>query len=76
MSGEGRCAAQVRLVTDMLDAKLTPDEFTYAAILNACQRTDEADLAFDVLRCANDTHSLALWSAATARGLRFLGLRV
>ena len=41
---------QVRLVTDLVEARLAPDEFTYAAILAACQRTDEADLAFDVLR--------------------------
>lgn len=45
-----RLLFQVRLVTDMVDARLAPDAYTFAAILNACQRTDEADLAFDLLR--------------------------
>jgi hypothetical protein len=31
-----------------VSAGVAPDEFTYAAILNACQRAEEADLAFEV----------------------------
>ena len=41
---------QVRVVTDMVEGGLTPDEATYAGILHACQRANEAELAFDVLR--------------------------
>ena len=39
------------MVTDMVEGGLTPDEATYAGILHACQRANEAELAFDVLRC-------------------------
>ena len=42
---------QVRVVTDMVEGGLAPDEATYAGILHACQRANEAELAFDVLRC-------------------------
>ncbi len=37
-------------MTDMVEGGLTPDEATYAGILHACQRANEAELAFDVLR--------------------------
>ncbi len=38
------------LVADMVEAGLKPDGYTYAAILNACQRANEAELAFEVFR--------------------------
>jgi hypothetical protein len=44
-------AKQVRVVTDMVEGGLAPDEATYAGVLHACQRANEAELAFDVLRC-------------------------
>lgn len=42
----------VSLVEDLVAAGMRPDAFTFAAILNACQRTNEAELAFDVYRSA------------------------
>ena len=42
----------VSLVCDMAEGGLRPDSFTFAAIFNACQRTDEAELALDVARSA------------------------
>ena len=38
------------LVSDMVESGLKPDAFTFAAILNACQRSNEAELAFSVYR--------------------------
>ncbi|CAL8460572.1 g101 [Coccomyxa elongata] len=40
----------VSLVEDLVAAGMRPDAFTFAAILNACQRANEAELAFDVYR--------------------------
>jgi hypothetical protein len=40
----------VSLVCDMAEAEVRPDGFTFAAIFNACQRADEAELALDVAR--------------------------
>jgi hypothetical protein len=37
-------------VLDMLEAGHQPDTFTYAALLSACQRAEEAELAFDILK--------------------------
>ena len=37
-------------VSDMLEAGHQPDTFTYAALLSACQRAEEAELAFDILK--------------------------
>lgn len=34
----------------MLAAGQRPDTFTYAALLSACQRAEEAELAFDILQ--------------------------
>ena len=42
----------VSLVEDMVDMRLKPDGYTYAAVLNACQRANEAELAFEVFRWA------------------------
>ena len=42
----------VSLVEDLAAAGMRPDAFTFAAILNACQRANEAELAFDVYRQA------------------------
>lgn len=46
----GRLGDAVSLVKDLIGAGLKPDAFTFAAILNACQRANEAELAFDVYR--------------------------
>lgn len=40
----------VSLVCDMLDIGLTPDAFTFAAVLSACSYCDESELALDVYR--------------------------
>lgn len=40
----------VSLVCEMGEGGLRPDAFTFAAIFNACQRADEAELALDVAR--------------------------
>ena len=40
----------VSLVCEMAEGGLRPDAFTFTAILNACQRADEAELALDVAR--------------------------
>ena len=42
----------VSLVEDLVAVGMRPDMFTFAAILNACQRANEAQLAFDVYRFA------------------------
>jgi len=42
----------VSLVVEMAEGGMRPDNFTFSAILNACQRADEAELALDVLRWA------------------------
>ena len=44
----------MRVVTDMVEGGLAPDEATYAGVLHACQRANEAELAFDVLRCLSN----------------------
>ena len=38
------------LVQDMVKGGLRPDQFTFTAILNACQRANEAEVAFEVFR--------------------------
>ncbi len=48
----------VSLVQDLAAAGMRPDAFTFAAILNACQRANEAELAFDVYRRAPPLHTL------------------
>lgn len=40
----------VSLVCEMAEGGIKPDAFTFTAILNACQRADEAELALDVAR--------------------------
>ena len=40
----------VSLVCDMVEGGLQPDAFTFAAVLSACQRADEAELGLDVAR--------------------------
>ena len=45
-----RLGDAVALVCDMVDAGLTPDAFTFAAVLGACQRSDECELGLDVYR--------------------------
>lgn len=40
----------VSLVQDMVKGGLKPDQFTFTAILNACQRANEAEVAFEVFR--------------------------
>ncbi|KAL4533067.1 hypothetical protein Ndes2526A_g08520 [Nannochloris sp. 'desiccata'] len=47
---ERRLGDVVALVCDMIDAGLTPDAFTFAGILGACQRSDECELGLDVYR--------------------------
>lgn len=47
---EGRLGDVVALVCDMIDAGLTPDAFTFAGILGACQRSDECELGLDIYR--------------------------
>ena len=47
---ELRLGDVVALVCDMVDAGLKPDAFTYAAVLGACQRSDECELGIDVYR--------------------------
>jgi len=37
---------------DMTAAGHAPDLFTFTALINACQRANEAELAFEVLTCA------------------------
>lgn len=40
----------VSLVQDMVRGGLQPDQFTFTAVLNACQRANEAEVAFEVFR--------------------------
>lgn len=40
----------VSLVCDAVEAGMTPDAFTFAAVLNACHWCDECELALDVYR--------------------------
>ena len=42
----------VSFVKELVAAGLTPDNYTFSAILNCCQRANEAELAFSVLRCS------------------------
>lgn len=42
----------VSLVQDLVAGGMKPDGFTFAAVLNACQRANEAELAFEVYRYA------------------------
>ena len=67
-------ARQVRVVTDMVEGGLAPDEATYAGILHACQRANEAELAFDVLRRAGLPSGMvtSIWkSSAVIVGQRY-----
>ena len=43
---------QVAALGDMTAAGHAPDLFTFTALINACQRANEAELAFEVLTCA------------------------
>ena len=43
---------QVAALGDMRAAGHAPDLFTFTALINACQRANEAELAFEVLKCA------------------------
>lgn len=47
---ELRLGDVVSLVCDMVEAGTEPDGFTLAAVLSACRRCDEAELALDVYR--------------------------
>jgi pentatricopeptide repeat protein len=47
---ERRLGDVVALVCDMINAGLTPDAYTFAGILGACQRSDECELGLDVYR--------------------------
>lgn len=47
---ELRLGDVVALVCDMVEAGLKPDAFTFAAVLGACQRSDECELGLDVYR--------------------------
>lgn len=40
----------VSLVSDMMEANVAPDSFTFAGILTACHRCEECELALDVYR--------------------------
>ena len=40
----------VSLVEGMVKGGAQQDQFTYTAILNACQRANEAEVAFEVFR--------------------------
>lgn len=40
----------VRLVSNMVKAGRAMDSFTFTAILNACQRSNEAQVALEVFR--------------------------
>ncbi len=40
----------VTFVKELVGAGLKPDSYTFSAILNCCQRANEAELAFSVLR--------------------------
>ena len=42
---------QVVALSDMRAAGHAPDLFTFTALINACQRANEAELAFEVLKC-------------------------
>ena len=45
-----RLGDTVSLVKDLVSTGITPDVRTFAAILGACQRADEPELAFEVYR--------------------------
>lgn len=47
---ELRLGDVVALLCDMVEAGLKPDAFTFAAVLGACQRSDECELGLDVYR--------------------------
>ncbi len=47
-----RLGDTVSLVNDLVGASIRPDMRTFAAILGACQRANEPELAFEVYRCA------------------------
>ncbi len=47
---ERRLGDVVALVCDMIDVGLSPDAYTFAGVLNACQRSDECELGLDVYR--------------------------
>lgn len=50
----------VSFVRELVGAGLTPDNYTYSAILNCCQRANEPEVAFSVLRWEHDLHGLVL----------------
>lgn len=43
---------QVTALCEMCAAGHKPDLFTFTALVNACQRANEAELAFEILKCA------------------------
>jgi pentatricopeptide repeat protein len=45
-----RLGDAVRMVRDLVQGGLAPDQHTYCAILNACQHSSEGQLAFQVYR--------------------------
>ena len=45
-----RLGDTVSLVKDLTDTRMKPDMRTFAAILSACQRAKEPELAFEVYR--------------------------
>lgn len=45
-----RLGDAVRMVRDLVQGGLVPDQHTYSAILNACQHASEGQLAFQVYR--------------------------
>ena len=45
-----RLGDTVALVKDLVDTRMKPDMRTFAAILSACQRAKEPELAFEVYR--------------------------
>ena len=47
-----RLGDTVSLVKDLVGAGIRPDMCTFAAVLGACQRANEPELAFEVYRCA------------------------
>ena len=47
-----RLGDTVSLVKDLVGAGIRPDMRTFAAVLGACQRANEPELAFEVYRCA------------------------
>jgi len=53
----------VSLVEGMAKSGRKPDQFTFTAIVNACQRANEAEVAFEVFRC--DVTSLGTGNKVT-----------